>query len=174
MRYVAALVAAVMLASLVTLVKASPEEIKIATVDTARAGKESKAGRKADELLRKEYERLSAPLKEQRAEIDKLEEELRRKAGVLKSEETERLAGELKRRGRDLRRKLEDSDAELQKRSGEVWGEVIKGLSKVIQEIGDREGYTLIVELGSRPVLYSSRTIDITDQVIKEFDAKSG
>lgn len=171
MRYLVGFLAALLLAG---MVKASPDEIKIATVDTARAGKECRAGQKADELLRKEYERLSAPLKRERAEIDKLESELRKKAGVLKEEEAQKLADELKRRGRDLRRKLEDSDAELQQKSNEVWGEVIKGLSEVIETIGEREDYTLILEQGSRPVLYSGKAIDITDQVIKEFNAKSG
>ncbi len=79
---------------------------------------------------------------------------------------------DFERRRRDLRRKLEDSDAELRKKDQELTGSILKDLAVVIQEIGEREGYTVILENSSSSVLYGSKSIDITDSVIKAFDAK--
>ncbi len=73
---------------------------------------------------------------------------------------------------RDLRRKLEDSDAELRKKDQELTGDILKELAVVIQEIGEREGYTVILENSSSSVLYGAKSIDITDEVIKAFDAR--
>jgi outer membrane protein len=79
---------------------------------------------------------------------------------------------DFERRRRDLRRKLEDSDAELRKKDQELTGSILKELAVVIQEIGERDGYTVILENSSSSVLYGSKSIDITDSVIKAFDAK--
>jgi len=41
---------------------------------------------------------------------------------------------------------------------------------EIIEEIGKSEGYLLIMD--KRGVLYSPSTIDITDQVVKKYNAK--
>jgi Skp family chaperone for outer membrane proteins len=46
------------------------------------------------------------------------------------------------------------------------------GLIKVIQKIGAEEGYTFILERNETIVLYASKAIDVTDRVIKAFDAQ--
>jgi len=45
-------------------------------------------------------------------------------------------------------------------------------LIKVVQKIGADEGYTLILEKNESIVLFASKPIDITDQVIKAFDVQ--
>jgi Skp family chaperone for outer membrane proteins len=45
-------------------------------------------------------------------------------------------------------------------------------LQKVIQKVGADEGYTLILEKNENIVLFVSKTIDITDRVIKAYDAQ--
>jgi len=46
------------------------------------------------------------------------------------------------------------------------------GFQKVIQKLGADEGYTFIMELNENVVLFASKAIDITDRVIKVFDAQ--
>jgi Skp family chaperone for outer membrane proteins len=45
------------------------------------------------------------------------------------------------------------------------------GLIKVIQKVGADEGYTLILEKNENIVLYASKALEITDRVIKAYDA---
>jgi Skp family chaperone for outer membrane proteins len=42
----------------------------------------------------------------------------------------------------------------------------------VIQKIGADEGYTVILEKNESIVLYVAKSIDITDRVIKAYDAQ--
>jgi Skp family chaperone for outer membrane proteins len=42
----------------------------------------------------------------------------------------------------------------------------------VIQKLGADEGYTLILERNENIVLYVSKALDITDRVIKAYDAQ--
>jgi outer membrane protein len=46
------------------------------------------------------------------------------------------------------------------------------GLQKVIQKLGAEEGYTVILEKNESIVLFASKSTDITDQVIKVYDAQ--
>jgi Skp family chaperone for outer membrane proteins len=46
------------------------------------------------------------------------------------------------------------------------------GLQKVIKKLGEEEGYTLILMKNENFVLFASKAIDITDRVIKAYDAQ--
>ena len=43
----------------------------------------------------------------------------------------------------------------------------------VIARIGDRDGYMMILDIGET-VLYYKRHMDLTDQVVKEYNAQFG
>ena len=45
-----------------------------------------------------------------------------------------------------------------------------KELEKVVEKIGGKEGYTLIMEKRTIGLIYFDKALDITDQVIKEYD----
>ena len=72
----------------------------------------------------------------------------------------------------DLKRRFEDSQAELQKKDQELTGKIIQELQGIIKEVGDRDGYTLILELGSSPVLYFKKSSDITDDVLAVYNGR--
>jgi Skp family chaperone for outer membrane proteins len=42
----------------------------------------------------------------------------------------------------------------------------------VIQKVGADEGYTLILDKNENIVLFASKAIDVTDRVIKAYDAQ--
>ena len=147
-------------------------ELKVGIVDLQRALNESAAGKKAKEQFKGEFDKMQNSLKSEKERLDRMKDDLEKQSVVLKADERKAKAEEFDRRQRDLRRKLEDSDAELRKKDQELTGSILKDLAVVIQEIGEREGYTLVLENSSSSVLYGSKSIDMTDSVIKAFDAK--
>jgi outer membrane protein len=147
-------------------------QIKLAIVDVQRALNESQAGKKAKEQFKVEFDRMQNSLKGEKDRLDRLKDDLEKKAVVLKDSERKTKADEFEAKRRDLRRKLEDSDAELRKKDSELTGDILKQLAEVIQQIGERDGYTVILESSSSSVLYGSKSIDITDEVIRSYDAK--
>lgn len=165
-----ALTAAVALA-LPTL-RAAAADMKVGIVDLQRALNESSAGKKAKDQFKGEFDKMQNGLKSEKDSLDRLKEDLDKKSTVLSDDQKKAKMEDFERRRRDLRRKLEDSDAELRKKDQELTGSILKDLAVVIQEIGEREGYTLILENSSSSVLYGSKSIDITESVIKAFDAK--
>lgn len=147
-------------------------DMKVGIVDLQRALNESSAGKKAKDQFKGEFDKMQNGLKSEKDSLDRLKEDLDKKSTVLSDDQKKAKMEDFERRRRDLRRKLEDSDAELRKKDQELTGSILKDLAVVIQEIGEREGYTLILENSSSSVLYGSKSIDITDSVIKAFDAK--
>jgi outer membrane protein len=92
---------------------------------------------------------------------------------VLKDEERKNIERDYQKRLRDFQRTYKDSQAELQQRDNELTSEILRDLQEVIAEYGAKQNYTLILEASNTgAVLYNSRAIDITDQVIQEYNAK--
>jgi len=163
---------AMMLALVLPALPASAADFKVGIVDLQRALNESSSGKKAKDQFKGEFEKMQNGLKSEKDSLDRLKEDLDKKSAVLSDDQKKAKMEDFERRRRDLRRKLEDSDAELRKKDQELTGSILKDLAVVIQEIGEREGYTVILENSSSSVLYGSKSIDITDSVIKAFDAK--
>jgi outer membrane protein len=160
--------------ALTVLAAAAPAwaEFKIGIVDLQRALNESSAGKKAKEQFKVEFDKMQGSLKGEKDRLDRMKDDLEKQSVVLKEDERKNKAEEFERRRRDLRRKLEDSDAELRKKDQELTGDILKDLAEVIQQIGERDGYTVILENSSSSVLYGSKSIDMTDEVIRSFDAR--
>jgi len=151
---------------------AAAADIKVGYVDLQRALNESSAGKKAKEDFKGQVDRLETQLKGKKQELDKLKEDLERKGTVMRDEERRRLESEFENKRLDLKRRFEDSQAELQKKDQELTGKIIQDLQGIIKEVGDRDGYTLILELGSSPVLYYKKSSDITDEILGVYNGR--
>lgn len=159
---------AVLLAN-VALAEGTP---KIGYVDLQRALNESEAGKKAKEEFKVQVDKLQAHLKHQKDEIDSLKDQLEKKSVVMKEEERTNLEDDYRRKLRDFERDYKDSQTDLQKKDTELTGAIIKELQEIIRGYGEREGYTLILEATSSAVLYGTKSADLTDEVMKQYNGQ--
>jgi len=167
MKVILWMLAGVLLAD-VALAQGTP---KIGYVDLQRALNESDAGKKAKEEFKVQVDKLQAQLKKQKDDIDNLKEQLEKKSLVMKEEERGNLEENYRKRLRDFERNYKDSQADLEKKDNELTGAIIRDLQEVIRGYGEREGYTLILESGSSPVLYSAKNADLTEAIIREYNS---
>ncbi len=164
----------VMLAALLLAAPAvRADEFKLGTVDLQRALNECDAGKKAKEDFKGQVDKLQADLAKQKGEIEKIKDEVEKKGMVLKDEERKNVERDYQKRLRDFQRTYKDSQAELQQRDNELTGEILRELQEVIAEWGAKQNFTLVLEASNTgAVLYNSRAVDITDQVIQEYNAR--
>lgn len=167
-----AVLAATLLVFLCVPGLAAAADVKIGYVDLQRALNESAAGKKAKEDFRGQVDRLEGQLKGKKEELDRLKSDLETKGTVMADAQRKKLETEFEQKRLDLKRRFEDSQQELQKKDQELTGRIIQDLQAIIKEVGDRDGYTLILELGSSPVLYYKKSADITDDVLSAYNAK--
>jgi len=145
-------------------------DIKIGTVDVQKAVNECNAGKEAKKVLMREAEKFQALVAQKQRELQEMKESLEKQGLMLNPEARAAKEKELQTKLRDFQRWGEDMQNELNQKQIEMERNVSMGIVKVLQEIGANEGYTLILQKNENIVLFTSKPIDITDQVIKAYD----
>jgi outer membrane protein len=168
---------------LVGPVQVSSQEMKVGVVDLLRALRESEAGKVASESLSESGREFQTELQSKGLSVGEQEEALRQQAAefqqkrLLYSEDVQReREEELLRRQREVQRLKEDTvrlqrDAESDFRLQEnrLRDQILEEIMDVILEIGQREKFTLIIER-SQVLFFDGEQLDLTDQVIQEYD----
>jgi len=149
-----------------------PEDLKMGCVDIQKGVNECTAGKEAKKILVEEVEKLNRLANEKQKELQEMKESLEKQAPLLNPEVRIEKEKEYQTKLRDFQRWGEDRQNELNQRRVEMERNISLGLQKVIQKIGANEGYTMILEKNEAIMLFHSKVIDITDMVIKAYDAE--
>jgi outer membrane protein len=147
-------------------------DLKIAYVDIQKAVNECNLGKEAKKTIVKEAEKLHRQLTDKQKELQTMKESYDKQALMLTPDARATKEKELQTKVRELQRWQEDAQNDLNQKRGDAERSLYVGLQKVIQKLGADEGYTFILERNESIVLYASKAIDITDRVIKIFDAQ--
>ncbi len=147
-------------------------QTKVAVVDLQRALSETEDGRRAksrlEAMFRQRQKALDAAqekLKKMKSEIERLqkrrvpEEQLRPRI-----EAFEKAYVELQTTYVDYQRELAEKEAQLTKR-------ILERMQEIMRRVGQREGYTLIVEANEGGVVWVPSDADFTDRVIQLYNA---
>jgi len=143
---------------------------KIGFIDMREIMLKSDAGKKAAEDFGKLYEKDRAIIQQKEAEMRKLKEELEKQRTVLKENAMKEKEAAYQKKFRDYQLMVKDANEELQARDQELSKKLVPEILKVINVIGDKEKYTLIIDLGSTPVAYFAKENNFTQKVIEEFN----
>ena len=147
-------------------------DIKIGWVDMQKAGNECNAGKEAKKALTEEAERLQRLANEKGKELEQMKESLEKQSLMLDPGVRAAREKELQTKLRDYQRWGEEAQKDLDQKRIEMERNVSSGLVKVAQEIGAKEGYTIILGKNENIVLFASEVTDLTDLVIKAYDMK--
>jgi outer membrane protein len=147
-------------------------DLKIAYVDIQKAVNECNLGKEAKKTIVKEAEKLHRQLTDKQKELQTMKESYDKQALMLTPDARATKEKEIQNKFREFQRWQEDAQNDLNQKRADAERSLYVGLQKVIQKIGADEGYTFILERNENIVLYASKAIDITDRVIKIFDAQ--
>jgi len=159
---------------------------KVGVVDLQAVLDQSTRGRSAKDRLRELGDKLQHEVKsklefkrQKEEELQKLQTEFRtqkdlltEQARAVKDEDYRRRARELKRFIDDTNRFTEDATQEFREREMRETQALLLSVRRVVQEIGEREGYQLVLEGNENTavVLYFNKSIDITSKIVQRFD----
>jgi len=146
--------------------------LKIGSVDMQRTVNECNAGKEAKNILAKEVEKVQRLIAEKQKEIQEMKETLEKQGLMLTLEARAAREKEYQTKIRDYQRWGEDIQNEVNQKRTEMEKNIAIGLQKVVEKLGEDEGYTLILEKNENIVLFTSKVTDITDLVIKTYDAQ--
>jgi outer membrane protein len=144
-------------------------EVRLAYVDIQRALNECQAGKRARTDFRNRVQVIEARLQKQQNQVQALKDELEKKGMLMKPDQRQNLQDEYLDKLKDFQRNYKDSKDELQRKDNEITSRIVHDLAQVVRELGEKNGYTMVMEKGS--ILWGAPGIDITNQVVRTYDA---
>jgi len=150
---------------------ANAGEVKIAYLNVRRVLSESDRGAKETQGLTKKANDYKKIIDKKQQELQALKESLEKKAAMLSDEARREKEREYQQKAKELERMAQDFNSELKQMEKEILDKLMGSLQKVVQQFGEEGKYTLILEQTGSSILYAPTAIDVTDQVIKAFDA---
>src|SRR5215468_7754505 len=146
---------------------------RVGFVDIQRVLARSAAGVAAREQLEREKATMQKQVDGQRAELEKIRDELEKKGQLLSADARREKQELLERKVRDARRLVDDLQGTLQKKEEAMLGKVLQDVGGLIQKVGKDRGFTIVLERQRSSVLYASADADLTDDVIRAFDEET-
>jgi outer membrane protein len=143
---------------------------KTGFIDMRRIMLNSDAGKKATAELSKLYEKDKGQIQTKEAELKKLKDDLDKQRAVLTESAMKEKEAAYQKKFRDYQLLVKDANEEMQARDQELSKKMVPEIIKVLTAIGDKEKYTMIVDLSSFPLPYHAKENELTDRVIQELN----
>ncbi len=158
----------------VAVMPASAQQ-KVGTINIQQAIVSTKDGQKAAADLQAKIEPTRKELEAKRAQIEALGQQLQ-KMGTVGSEDAKRkLQEDIASKQKLLQRDSEDAQGDWDQEQQKVLNELGGRIMQVINKYATDNGFSMIVDISSpqTPVIWASTTIDITNEIIKLYDANA-
>jgi len=147
------------------------DRVKIGFIDVQRAINESQPGKRARDRFQTQVKKAETDLLKEKQELERLKSEIDKKSPLLKEDERRNLEADLQKRAVIYQRALGDQQQELRQKEGEMTGDILKELEKIVTEVGKADKFTIILERSQ--ILYSDQATDITNKVIEVYNSRS-
>jgi outer membrane protein len=146
-------------------------EGKIGVVDPSRVLSETNAGKKAKESLGAFSKNRQVLIEMDEKELRRMEEDFGRQASVLSPTAKKEREDQFRRRVAEYQQKAGELNREVQEKQKDVLEGFREKVGFVVGKISKRLGLQVVMDKGKGgPTLYSDEGLDITGQVIEEFN----
>jgi outer membrane protein len=143
---------------------------KIGVIDVMKLQEKSKSFQKVRKALREKFVALEKKLEKERNEVIKLEQELKKQNMMLSLDAREDKRKDLEKKMRHFRYLQNETAEEAKSLELEARKKVIKEIEKVVDKIGKKKGYVIILERRTVGLIYYKDAIDLTDEVTEAYD----
>lgn len=142
---------------------------KIGVVDLQKVLLTSSIGKMAKAQINKKAREMEGILNEKKDEIQALKESLDREGMVLSKEKREEREREIRIKINDIKELKKKYEDDLKTLEGKVVKRIQVDVSKLVKEMGKKEGFLLIIS--NAVILYAPSSIDITDALIQTYNS---
>jgi len=145
---------------------------KIGVVNFQRILENSDAGKMATAEINKQGKEMEESLKKKGEEIEEMRKKLERESLVMSKEMREEKEREIKINIMDFKSLKDKYMADFKQEEARLVRGIQKEVMEIIEEMGKKEGFLVILEKREGGVLYSPDTIDVTDRLIQQYNTK--
>lgn len=149
-----------------------PQDAKIAFVDINAIAANSTVGREATKKLTALTEKKTAEIQQKNKQLEALQQKLATGGAVLNDTARAALDKDIARVTRDIGTAQQDAQAEVNELREELMAEFQKRLLPIIEEVAKEKGLHVVFSVADAGVAYVHPGLNLTDEVVKKFDAK--
>ncbi len=147
--------------------------MKIGYVDLQSVVTQSEHGKREIANLKKDFETKQKKLDQMQEELKKLKEGFDKQAAMLNEEARMKKQAELQQKFGELQQTYMNLQKDVGEKQQQVTSEILAKVKVIVEKIGDRDGYTLILDRNEANVLYFKRHMDVTDEVLATYNQQS-
>ena len=140
---------------------ASEDDKQIVTVNIQEVLLGSSAGQSVKVVLEEKVLEFQKKFQVEQEEVDAMRAEIEKKSSVWSQQVREEKERDYQKRVRELQLQSEDAQFELQQLEKQVMEPVVQELQKVIAEMGEKNGYAMIID-SRAGLLYFDKSLDIS------------
>jgi outer membrane protein len=144
---------------------------KVGVINIQEAIGSTGEGKKAMADLQKKFQPKQQELQRLQQDIQAITDQLQKQSATLSDDEQRRLNRELEDKQKLLKRSTEDLNADAGADRDEAIRRIGQKMVRLISEYAQQNGYTLVVDAAQIPVYYASKNIDLTEEMVKRYDA---
>ncbi len=149
-------------------------EVRIGVLDAQRVLNRTKAGQEAQETLNEFVKARQALIELEEKDLKRMESSLLKQASVLSPNARREREEKFRRRMIQYQQRVGELNREVQEKQREVLGGFRKKVEKVVATVAQKSGLVLVIEKGQGgPTVYSDVSVDISREVIAEFNRNS-
>lgn len=153
----------------------SAETFQVAVMDQQMVIAQSKAGKRALEELKAYSMTRQKIINADDQELKELQQAIQ--DGKLTDSAKQEKQDQFQAKLEAYQRRLADFNREIQQKQREMVAEYTKKVQAAAQAVVEKNGYVAIIDKGNEAamkiVLYHQPALDLTDQVVKEFDRQN-
>lgn len=146
------------------------ELTRFGLIDLQRCLQESMEGKRTTELLKRKKAEFQRQLDNKQQELFELRREFEKQSMMLSMDAQETKRKAVERKARELEYYFKDLNEEMARAQEHEKKRIFDELGTVIEKMGSKGGYAIILEKRAGGVLYWNKAIDITDQVIEAYE----
>ena len=147
------------------------QQPKIAIINSQQVLESSAEGKKVMAQLQQADKKSQAAITKLDDEIRQLQTKLNTQRLTLTDEAIIQLNTDLDKKQTDRKRYAEDSYRDMQDMMNRLFSRVQGELLPIIEQIGKERGLDIIFDLAKSGAVYFNPTIDVTEEIIKKYDA---
>ena len=147
---------------------AQSNSAEIYFVDMKKILNESKAGKEAQDILRKKFNTENKKFEKEGAALKKEESDLISKKKLITPEEYKKSLSELRKKGFDYQKRKRNASGEWVKKKNEARTKLVGSLNPILQKYMKENNIEYIVD--KKYILLANSNFDLTDKILKILD----
>lgn len=157
---------------------ARPMGTKVGTINIEQAIFTSNEGQRDFQELSKKFEPKQTDLKSKSDELESLQKQLSTQSDKLNEEARDKLVKQIESKKKIFDREQQDAQEDFQNQQGEIGNKILTKMAPIIVKFAGDSGYGMILDTSQQwprgPVIWYGPAVDITQNVVEEYNKQSG